>query len=109
MAARLSLVVVAGTVKELPAGDTLSGIPVFADNETPAGTINGTVGTDGNAAFTLAHAPSPAGSLQLFKTDVGTGVLMIAGTHYNLSTLTITYTAGNIPITGQTHRAFYRY
>lgn len=78
-------------------------------NETPTGAINGTNGTDGNAAFTLAHAPSPAGSLQLVKTDVGTGVVMIAGVHYNLSSLTITYTSGNIPIAGQTHRAWYRY
>jgi hypothetical protein len=81
----------------------------FADSETPAGTINGTDGTDGNATFTLSHAPSPAASLQLVKTDVGTGVVMIAGVHFNLSGLTITYTSGNIPIAGQTHRASYRY
>lgn len=81
----------------------------FAANETPAGTINGTNGTDGNASFTLANTPSPAGSLQLEKTDIGTAVGMIAGVHFNLSGLTITYTSGNIPISGQTHRAWYRY
>jgi hypothetical protein len=81
----------------------------FADDETPAGIINGTDGTDGTAAFTLAHAPNPAASLMLYKTDVGTAVLMVAGVHFNLSTLTITYTAGNRPISGQTHRAWYRY
>lgn len=88
-----------------------SGTPVgtgnFVFNETPAGTINGTDGTDGNAAFTLATAPSPGTSLLLEKNDVGTFVRMIAGLQYNLSGLTITYTSGNIPITGQTHRANY--
>src|SRR4051812_12682093 len=84
-------------------------VPIFVDAETPAGTINGTNGTDGNATFALAHAPAPASSHQLVKTDIGTGVVMIAGVHYNLSGLTITYTAGNIPIVGQTHRSSYRY
>ncbi len=80
----------------------------FVDNETPDGIINGTDGTDGNAVFTLDDTPDPAASLQLFKTDIGTGVLMIAGIHYNLVGDTITYTANNIPIAGQTHRAWYR-
>ena len=92
---------------------TNGGVPLsnsnFKDAETPSGTIDGTDGTDGNAVFTLANTPSPAGSLQLTKTDVGTGVLMIAGVHFNLSGLTITYTSGNIPITGMIHRASYRY
>lgn len=83
-----------------------------ADNETPTGAITGTDGTDGNDTFTLAAAPVPVDSLQLFKTDVGTGVLMIKGIHYNLAGLTITYTNGNKPIGGgtpQTHRAWYRH
>ncbi len=79
----------------------------FVNGVTPTGTINGTDGTDGNASFTLPSTPSPAASLRLYKTDVGTAVLMIVGVHYNLSTATITYTSGNIPITGQTHRAWY--
>jgi len=108
MAARLALVLISGQVQQLPAADSLTG-STHADSETPAGTINGTDGTDGNAVFTLAQTPSPAASLQLFKTDIGSGVFMIAGVHYNLSGLTITYTAGNLPITGTTHRAFYRY
>src|SRR5947207_1582251 len=37
----------------------------FADNEIPAGTINGV-----NADFTLAHTPSPASSLDLFVDGV---------------------------------------
>ncbi len=81
----------------------------FADGETPAGPITGTTGADGNAVFTLAAAPSPAASLELVKTDIGTAVTMIAGVHFNLAGLTITYTAGNIPIAGQTHRAWYRH
>lgn len=88
-----------------------SGTPVgtgnFVFNETPAGTINGTDGTDGNPTFTLATAPSPGTSLLLFKNDISTFVRMVAGLQYNLSGLTITYTSGNIPITGQTHRANY--
>lgn len=58
--------------------------PSFADNETPSGTINGT-----NVTFTLAHSPSPAGSL----------ILVLAGLtqwqngsgDYTLSTNTITF------------------
>lgn len=80
-----------------------------ANNETPAGAISGTDGTDGNAVFTLTQTPDPSGSLQLFKTDVGTAVLMIETVHFNLAGNTITYTAGNIPIVGQTHRAWYNY
>lgn len=85
------------------------GVPLtnanFADNETPTGTINGTTGSDGNADFTLAYAPSPAASLQLFKN----GQEMAVGTAYTLSSLTITYQAGYIPIIGDVHRAYYRH
>ena len=73
----------------------------LVDNETPTGTINGT-----NDEFTLATAPSPAASLMLYKN----GQLMIAGgADYTLVTLTVTYAAGAIPITGDVHRASYRY
>lgn len=84
-------------------------LPTFVDGETPTGAISGTDGTDGNAVFTLAHAPNPASSLHLIKTDIGSAVEMIVGIHFNLVGLTITYTAGNIPTVGQTHRASYRY
>ena len=87
----------------------VTAVPLFAANETPSGAITGTTGSDGNAVFTLNFAPSPAGSLQLTKTDVGTGVLLIAGIHFNLVGLTITYTAGNIPMVGQEHRAWYQH
>ena len=73
----------------------------MVDNETPTGTINGT-----NPDFTLATAPSPAASLMLYKN----GQLMIAGgADYTLVTLTVTYAAGAIPLTGDVHRASYRY
>jgi hypothetical protein len=73
----------------------------FADNETPSGTIDGA-----NDTFTLAHTPSPAASLQLFKN----GQLMEAGgADYTLATATITYVSGAIPQTGDVHFAWYRY
>lgn len=80
-------------------GTVLTG--TFVDSEVPGGAINGT-----NAAFTLAHAPSPAASLQLYKN----GQEMIAGgSDYTLSSLTITYVSGAIPKTGDVHVASYRY
>jgi hypothetical protein len=80
-------------------GTVLTG--TFADAETPSGTVDGS-----NAAFTLAHTPSPAGSLVLFKN----GQEMIAGgADYTLATATITYTASAKPQTGDVHIAFYRY
>src|SRR5262249_35836886 len=36
--------------------------PLFSDGEVPSGLVNGT-----NTAFTLAFAPSPGSSLQLFR------------------------------------------
>jgi len=73
----------------------------FADNETPTGTINGV-----NDTFTVTTAPSPAASLQLFKN----GQLMIpGGADYTLTTNSIVYVAGAIPITGDVHRAYYRF
>ena len=71
-------------------------------DETPAGTVNGS-----NVTFTLANAPSPAASLQLFQD----GVLQIQGTDYTLSGNTITFTNG--PGSGSPPtaflNAFYRY
>jgi hypothetical protein len=71
-------------------------------DETPAGTVNGF-----NVTFTLANAPSPAASLQLFQD----GVLQIQGTDYTLSGNTITFM--NAPGAGSPPsallNAFYRY
>lgn len=83
-------------------------MPNFADNETPAGTIDGT-----NAAFALAHAPSPAASLQLFfqyDTNVREQVTRLyrEGVDYTLSGSTITFATAP-PDSISSLVAFYRY
>lgn len=70
----------------------------FADNETPSGSINSS-----NATFTLAHTPSPAGSLIL----VVNGVIQKTTTDFSLSTATITMVSA--PTTGDWILAWYRY
>jgi hypothetical protein len=75
-------------------------VPVFADDEIPGGTINGT-----NAVFTLAAAPSPALSLELYKN----GLLLQQSGDYTLSGSTITFTANAIPQSGDLLVAFYRH
>lgn len=94
-------------IASYPSSGTPVGTGNFVFDETPAGTINSTTGSDGNGVFTLATAPSPASSLDLVQTVIGTATVMIDGVHFNLSGLTITYTAGNFPFTGTTHRANY--
>jgi len=95
---------VAGDTPDTEPATTLAAASFFVDNETPTGAINSTTGTDGNGTFTLAYAPTPAASLLLYRD----GVTMRAGVEYTLSGSTITYTAGNNPLTGSWHRAFYR-
>lgn len=73
--------------------------PRFVNNETPAGTINGT-----NVTFTLAHTPSPANSLKLFLN----GGQLVYGVDFTLSGLTITF-VNTVPKTGDTIIADYRY
>jgi hypothetical protein len=75
----------------------------FAEGEVPAGTINGTTGSDGNPAFTLVHAP--LGTPILLKNGQG----MTRGTAYTLSGSTITYLAPYIPVTGDSHAIWYRF
>ena len=72
----------------------------FADSEVPGGLINGT-----NAAFTLAAAPSPGASLQLFRN----GSLLRQGTDYSLSANTVTFSSASIPHAGDALLAFYRH
>ena len=72
---------------------------VFVDNEVPSGVVNGV-----NAVFTRAFIPSPATSLHLYVN----GVRQRLGVQYSLASLTITFTAGNIPLTGNTVVADYR-
>lgn len=73
----------------------------FAEEETPSGTIDGS-----NAAFTLAHTPSPAGSLKLYKNGVR---MKAGGVDYTLATATVTYVSGVKPLTGDSHVCDYRY
>lgn len=73
----------------------------FADDETPGGTINGS-----NLTFTLANAPNPSASLQLYQN----GVLLEQNTDYRLSGSTITFVSAAVaPDTGDSLTAFYRH
>jgi len=72
----------------------------FADAEVPAGVINGS-----NAVFTLATAPSPAGSLELYLN----GLLMLQGADYQISTNTITFFLASVPQSGDLLVASYRF
>lgn len=70
----------------------------FADNERPAGAVDGV-----NKVFTLAHAPNPAGSLEL----VLNGQVLTQGDDYTLAGATITLNVA--PEVGAMLRAWYRY
>jgi hypothetical protein len=72
----------------------------FVDAETPAGTVNGS-----NATFTLASAPSPAGSLALYRN----GLFQRQSVDYQLSANTITFFLASIPQTGDLLVANYRF
>ena len=63
-------------------GSPPTGVPNFADGETPSGLKNGT-----NQTYTLAHSPNPAESLVL----VWNGVVQLEGTDYTLSGSTIVF------------------
>jgi hypothetical protein len=69
------------------------------DNSVPTGTLNGT-----NAVFTLASAPSPALSLELYRN----GLRLAAGGDFTLSGSTVTFGAGAIPQPGDALLASYR-
>ncbi len=68
-------------------------------NETPTGLINGS-----NKVFTLANAPSPAGSLKVFLNG---SFRTAGGEDYTLVTNTITFI--NAPLSGSVLRVFYKY
>jgi len=84
-----------------PCGTVYSGNPgpSFADQEVPAGAINGS-----NTVYTLAQAPNPAGSLELHRN----GILMKAGLDYTLASSTVTFAALSVPQTGDVLLASYR-
>jgi hypothetical protein len=75
-------------------------LPQFSDNEPLSGTANGS-----NNTFTVAFAPSPANSLQLYRN----GLRLDQGVDYTISGSTITFLPGAVPQTGDILLASYRY
>lgn len=71
----------------------------FAENETPAGTIDGA-----NAVFTMGFVPVVA-SVKLYKNGLRQEVV----TDFNRTGNTITFVAGNIPDVGDILLVDYRY
>jgi len=71
----------------------------FANEETPGGAINSS-----NLIFTLANAPSPPKSLELFYNGL---IQKSSGGDFTLVGLTITFASA--PTTGSTLLAWYRY
>ncbi len=84
-----------------PCGSSGGGVlPSFSDGEVPAGSVNGA-----NTAFTLAFAPSPAASLELYLN----GLRLEAGTDYQISGNALTFLTVSTPQTGDLLLANYRY
>ncbi|HEV2200671.1 MAG TPA: hypothetical protein VGR73_12690 [Bryobacteraceae bacterium] len=73
---------------------------LFSDGETPAGVEDGS-----NVAFTLRFAPSPAGSLDLYRN----GLLMAQGVDYTLAANSIHFFLRSTPQPGDVVVASYRY
>lgn len=86
-------VVAIGTAAAVPGGLN------FADAEVPSGTIDGV-----NNTFTLAHTPSPSGSLILIRNGAAQRA---GGSDFTLTTNSIAYAGA--PASGDTHQAWYRY
>jgi uncharacterized protein YoxC len=84
------------TVNSLGAGGSSA---MFVDSETPAGTMNGT-----NGVFSLAQTPSPSASLSLYRN----GLLQLNGVNFTLAGTAVTFTASNIPVSGDLLEAYYR-
>jgi hypothetical protein len=82
------------------AGGGGAGAGSFADAEIPAGAVNGA-----NAVFTLASAPSPAASLELFRN----GLLQRQGADYQISGNVVTFFLASIPQSGDLLVASYRF
>lgn len=75
---------------------TVTASPVFVDNETPGGAVNGS-----NTVFTLANAPK---TVQLYRN----GLLQASTVDFTLSGNTITFQATSVPQAGDTLLANYR-
>jgi hypothetical protein len=76
------------------------GITLYSDSETPGGSVDGS-----NQVFTLAFAPSPAGSLLLMRN----GLTLYSGGDYTLSGSTITFAPSAVPQSGDSLLAWYRH
>jgi hypothetical protein len=84
-----------------PCGSGSGGVvPSFSDGEVPAGVINGS-----NTSFTLNFAPSPAGSLDLYRN----GLLLRVGQDYAITGQAITFFLASTPQAGDLLQASYRY
>lgn len=75
-----------------------SGSLINSFQGTPTGTVDGV-----NANFTLSQAPQTDDALQVFVD----GILRPKTTAWTTSGTTLTFTAGNIPLTGQSVYTFY--
>ena len=84
--------------------DIVSGTEVWG--EAPSGSITGTDGTDGNAAFTIANTPT-SGTVRVYKNGIRQKVG--AGNDYTISSNSIVFNSGAIPITGDSILADYKY
>jgi hypothetical protein len=89
-----------GACGTVTSGGTGGILPLFSDAETPSGATNGT-----NATFTLLFAPSPIGSLIIFRN----GLLQTHGFDYSIAGNVVTFLAGSLPQTGDEIIASYRY
>lgn len=75
------------------------GVSGMVDQEAPVGVMNGV-----NSVFTLGQAPSPAGSLHLYRN----GILQKAGVDFTLSGNGVTFLSVSIPQSGDSLAASYR-
>jgi hypothetical protein len=75
-------------------------VPLYVDSEVPAGAVDGV-----NTTFTLHFAPSPVGSLDLYRN----GLLMTQGTDYSITAAVIHFFLASVPQPGDVVVASYRY
>lgn len=88
-----------GTNRYEAGGNMAEAVQSWVDLETPGGSINGS-----NAVFTLSAAPTPPGSLLLWRN----GILQRAPADYTLAGSTITFVAMAKPQTGDSLTATFR-
>ena len=88
-----------GAVVSLEQQQAQGTFAVFADAETPAGTVDGV-----NPTFTLADPPSPPESLTLTVN----GVVQEPNVDFTIAGSTITFQAGSIPLGGDALLSWYR-